>query len=89
MSSARSAIRSTFSKSKHHTRTPPQRFCGIGTKWAGPVVRKFCIFVSGWLSQRFLNCSAWWSDVVEALNNRVPLREVRKRRGSRDDNRST
>jgi len=46
----------------------------------GAVLRRICISVSDWLSQHFLTCSAWWSDVVEALNNREALRKVRKRR---------
>jgi hypothetical protein len=49
------------------------------------VFRKFCIKISDRLSERFLLCSAWWSDVVEALNNREPLRKVRERREQNDE----
>ncbi|MCC8963730.1 hypothetical protein H8A95_15780 [Bradyrhizobium sp. Pear76] len=45
------------------------------------MIRQLLINGSTALSQRFVRCAVFWSDVAEALNQREPLSRVRKRNG--------
>lgn len=81
MPSRQANARSIFSNSKQHGCPGPQRFCGkFGLGRDSPVIRQFCIACSAWLSQAHLRCSTFWADISEALNLRVPLQTIRKRK---------
>jgi hypothetical protein len=77
----------TSTSNSSNARAAPQRFCGIvfPTKVI-PVLKDLIINFALWMSVRRakqsenkLNASTWWSDLSEAIEEGISLREVQAR----------